>query len=162
MVFPMMGGLTFMVDDKMCLGVVKESLMARIDPDIYDEALLRNGCREMDFTKRPMKGFVFVDPEGVDMDADLAYSQQVAAYGRKDDVLFAISTSGNSQNVVYAAITARAKGLKVIGLTGQHGGCMKQYCDTAICVPSTITAEIQEYHLPVYHTICRIIESKFF
>jgi len=97
-----------------------------------------------------------------DMDADLAYSQQVAGYGREGDVLFAISTSGNSQNVVFATITARAKGLKVIGLTGQHGGRIKQYCDTAICVPSTTTAEIQEYHLPVYHTICRIIENKFF
>ncbi|NOR34520.1 MAG: SIS domain-containing protein [Bacteroidales bacterium] len=97
-----------------------------------------------------------------DMDADLIYSQQLAAYGRKGDVLFAITTSGNSRNVVDAAITAKAKGLRVIGLTGQHGGMIKQYCDTAICVPATTTAEIQEYHLPVYHTICRIIENRFF
>lgn len=97
-----------------------------------------------------------------DMDADLVYSQQIAGYGRRGDVLFAITTSGNSQNVVNAAITAKAKGLKVIGLTGQHGGLIKQYCDTVICVPSTITAEIQEYHLPVYHAICRIIENRFF
>jgi len=67
----MMGGLTFMVDDKMCVGIVKENLMARIDPNIYEEALTRKGCREMDFTKRPMKGFVFVEPEGTDMDDDL-------------------------------------------------------------------------------------------
>ncbi len=97
-----------------------------------------------------------------DMDADLVFSQQVAGYGKSGDVLFAITTSGNSQNVVDAAITAKAKGLKVIGLTGQHGGAMKQYCDTIICVPSTTTADIQEYHLPVYHAICRIIENKFF
>ena len=97
-----------------------------------------------------------------DMDADLIYSQQVAGYGMKGDVLFAITTSGNSRNVVDAAITAKAKGLRVIGLTGQHGGMIKQYCDTAICVPSTTTAEIQEYHLPVYHAICRIIENRFF
>ena len=97
-----------------------------------------------------------------DMDADLVYAQQVAGYGKKDDVLFAISTSGNSQNVVNAAITAKAKGLRVIGLTGKQGGLMKQYCDTAICVPSTTTAEIQEYHLPVYHALCRIIENRFF
>jgi TfoX/Sxy family transcriptional regulator of competence genes len=69
----MMGGLTFMVDDKMCVGIVKEDLMARIDPDIYDEALKKKGCREMDFTHRPMKGFVFVEPEGIDMDQDLEY-----------------------------------------------------------------------------------------
>ena len=97
-----------------------------------------------------------------DMDADLVYSQQVAAYGRKGDVLFAITTSGNSRNVVDAAITAKAEGMGVIGLTGQHRGMIKQYCDTAGCVPATTTAEIQEYHLPVYHTICRIIENKFF
>ncbi|MFC2111869.1 TfoX/Sxy family protein [Bacteroidota bacterium] len=69
----MMGGITFMVDDKMCVGIVKESLMARIDPEIYDESLTRKGCREMDFTKKPMKGFVFIDPEGYDMDFDLEY-----------------------------------------------------------------------------------------
>ena len=69
----MMGGLTFMVDDKMCVGVVKENLMARIDPDIYEAALTKNGCREMNFTGRPMKGFVFIEPEGIDLDEDLEY-----------------------------------------------------------------------------------------
>lgn len=69
----MMGGLCFMVNDKMCLGVVNQMLMARVGPDNYLSALKRNGCREMDFTGRPMKGFVFVDPEGVDSDADLEY-----------------------------------------------------------------------------------------
>jgi TfoX/Sxy family transcriptional regulator of competence genes len=64
----MMGGLCFMVNDKMCAGVVDDLLMARIDPDIYEEALQRNGCREMDFTGRPMKGFVYVEPEGIDDD----------------------------------------------------------------------------------------------
>ncbi len=97
-----------------------------------------------------------------DMDADLVYSQQIVGYGLSDDVLFAISTSGNSRNVVDATITAKAKGMRVIGLTGQHGGEMRQFCDTAICVPANTTAEIQEYHLPVYHTICSIIENRFF
>ena len=69
----MMGGLCYMVDDKMCVGVVKDRLMARIDPDIYEEALLKPACHEMDFTGRPMKGFVFVDPLGLDMDEDLDY-----------------------------------------------------------------------------------------
>lgn len=62
-----------MVDDKMCVGVVKNNLMVRIDPEIHGEALTRKGCREMDFTGRPMKGFVFVEPEGIDMDEDLQY-----------------------------------------------------------------------------------------
>jgi D-sedoheptulose 7-phosphate isomerase len=64
--------------------------------------------------------------------------------------------------VVDAAITARAKGLKVIGLTGITGGEMKKYCDVAVCIPSSLTAEIQEYHLSVYHALCRMVEVRFF
>ena len=62
----MMGGLCFMVKGKMCVGVEKEKLMVRLDPEIYDDALTRTGCREMNFTGRPMRGFVFVEPEGVE------------------------------------------------------------------------------------------------
>jgi len=69
----MMGGLCFMVNGKMCVGVEKEMLMARIDPDIYNKALKRKGCRQMDFTGKPMKGFVFVEAKGIDMDIDLEY-----------------------------------------------------------------------------------------
>ena len=68
----MMGGICYLVNDKMCAGVNKDKLMARIDPDIYEEALKREGCHEMDFTGRTMKGFVFVEPAGTDMDEDLA------------------------------------------------------------------------------------------
>lgn len=68
-----MGGLTFMVDDKMCVGIVKENLMARIDPEFYEEAMTIDGCGPMDFTNRPMKGFVFISPEGVDMEEDLEF-----------------------------------------------------------------------------------------
>ncbi|MEX2234532.1 MAG: TfoX/Sxy family protein [Cyclobacteriaceae bacterium] len=60
----MMGGLTFMVNKKMCVGILIDDLMARINPEVYEEALDKKGCREMDFTGRPMKGFVFVGPEG--------------------------------------------------------------------------------------------------
>ena len=74
----MMGGLTFMVDDKMCVGIVRDNLMARIDPEFYKDALTRKGCKEMDFTRRPMRGFVFVEPEGTDMDQDLEYWIQLA------------------------------------------------------------------------------------
>ena len=69
----MFGGLCFMVDGKMCIGVEKERIMARIDPGIYDEALKRKGSRPMDFTGRIMKGYVFVDEGGVDMEEDLEY-----------------------------------------------------------------------------------------
>jgi len=74
----MMGGLTFMVDEKMCVGIVKENLMARIGPEVYEESLTKPGCREMNFTGKPMKGYVFIEPEGVDMDDDLAYWIQLA------------------------------------------------------------------------------------
>lgn len=69
----MMGGLCFMVDDKMCVGIVKDALMARISPETYRNALSKKGSREMDFTGKPMKGFVFVDPIGIDKEKDLEY-----------------------------------------------------------------------------------------
>ena len=67
----MMGGLTFMVNGKMCVGILKDDLMARIDPSVYDAALHRKGCREMNFTGKPMKGFVFVSPKGTSNKKDL-------------------------------------------------------------------------------------------
>ena len=69
----MMGGLTFMVNNKMCVGILKDDLMARIDPEVYESALEKRGCREMDFTGRPMKGFVFIDPEGTKSKKDLEF-----------------------------------------------------------------------------------------
>jgi len=77
-------------------------------------------------------------------------------------VLLAISTSGNSRNVLDAAIAAKAQEMIVVGLTGQGGGKLKPCCDITICVPAENTARVQEYHLPVYHTLCRIIENRFF
>ncbi len=67
----MMGGLCFMVDEKMCTGVMAENLMARIDPDFYTTALTKKGCRQMDFTGTPLKGFVYVSPDGIDKDTEL-------------------------------------------------------------------------------------------
>jgi TfoX/Sxy family transcriptional regulator of competence genes len=69
----MMGGLTFMVNGKMCVGIVGDDLMARIDPEVYETALKKKGCREMDFTGKPMKGFVFISPENIKRKADLDY-----------------------------------------------------------------------------------------
>ena len=69
----MMGGLCFMVNGKMCVGVEKNRLMARIGPDAYDDALKRKGCRPMDFTGRPMRGFVFVDSEGLASEKELEF-----------------------------------------------------------------------------------------
>ena len=74
----MMGGLLFMVDDKMYVGVNKDEMMARINPNIYQESLLKKGCKEMNFTGRPMKGFVFLTDEATDLDTDLHYWLQLA------------------------------------------------------------------------------------
>jgi phosphoheptose isomerase len=97
-----------------------------------------------------------------DVDAKLVYAQQVYGYGKKGDVLVGISTSGNSDNVVNAFKVAKAFGIKTIGMAGNSGGKMKDICDIAICVPSDITYKIQEYHLPVYHTLCAMLEAEFF
>lgn len=92
----------------------------------------------------------------------LTYAQQVYAYGNEGDVLLGISTSGNSKNVAYATVTARAKGIKVIGLTGEKGGELATAADIAIRVPETETFMIQELHLPVYHCLCLMLEQRFF
>lgn len=74
----MMGGLTFMVNGKMCVGILKDDLMARIAPEVYEAALSKPGCRKMDFTGRPMKGFVFIDQEGISSNQNLEYWVQLA------------------------------------------------------------------------------------
>ncbi len=74
----MMGGLTFMVSGKMCIGIHNDDLMCRIDPDVYESALRRKGCREMDFTGKPMKGFVFVNNDGIKTHEDFQYWIQLA------------------------------------------------------------------------------------
>lgn len=99
---------------------------------------------------------------GNDMDASFVFAQQVIGYGMEKDVLIAISTSGNSQNVVDACITAKALNLFVIGITGKTGGKMKQYSDVLVNVPETKTAYVQELHLPLLHTICNIVENYFY
>ncbi len=97
-----------------------------------------------------------------DIDAAVVYAQQVVGYGNSGDILIGISTSGNSQNVIDALMVAKAKGLITIGLSGNTGGKMKAFCDFLINVPETRTAFVQELHLPVYHTICMIVEEHFF
>ncbi len=97
-----------------------------------------------------------------DIDGDIIFAQQVVGYGKKDDILLGISSSGNSQNVLDACIVAKAMDLKVIGLTGETGGKMKAFCDTLINVPGRRTFMVQELHLPVYHVLCLAVEHHFF
>ena len=97
-----------------------------------------------------------------DIDGNITFAQQVYGYGKEDDIFLGISTSGNSKNVLYACAVAKAKKMKIIGLTGRDGGRLKQYTDICICVPETETYKIQELHLPVYHAICMMLEEYFF
>lgn len=97
-----------------------------------------------------------------DVEGKVGFAQQVMGYATDNDVFFGISTSGNSQNVVYAAITAKAKGIGVIALTGETGGKLKDYADVTIKVPGTEPYKVQEYHLPVYHALCLELEERYF
>lgn len=92
----------------------------------------------------------------------LCFAQQVNGYGKKSDVFLGISTSGNSKNILYAATVAKAKGMKVIGLTGEKDSKLSEISDTCIQVPETETYKIQELHLPVYHCLCLMLEDTFF
>ena len=92
----------------------------------------------------------------------LCFAQQVNGYGKSGDVFLGISTSGNSKNVLYAATTAHAKGMKVIGLTGAKDSKLKDMSDVCIKAPQTETYMIQELHLPIYHCLCLMLEDNFF
>jgi len=97
-----------------------------------------------------------------DIDGNITFAQQVYGYGNETDVLLAISTSGNSKNIMYAAAVAKAKKLKIIALSGGTGGALKNFADVSIIVPETETYKIQELHLPVYHCLCQMLENHFF
>jgi len=97
-----------------------------------------------------------------DCEPIICFAQQVYGYGCKNDVLLAISTSGNSRNVLYAAVAAKAKGMVVIGLTGENSSRLSAMSDVCIRVPSIETYQIQELHLPIYHCLCLMLEDYFF
>ena len=97
-----------------------------------------------------------------DNTGDMVFSQQVYGYGNENDALIAISTSGNSRNIINAVLTAKTKGVRTIGLTGQSDSRLSMLCDETIQVAGKSTDEIQELHLPVYHTICAMLEAEFF
>ncbi len=96
---------------------------------------------------------------GNDYSFDIVFSRQLQALGQKGDVLIAISTSGNSKNVLMALRQAREMGLLTIGVTGGNGGQMAPLCDISIIAASSITARIQESHLVIFHTLCALVEN---
>lgn len=111
----------------------------------------------------PLTGFLsYHTAFGNDVDPELAFAQLVWALGRPGDVLVAISTSGQSENVCTAAQAASAKGMPVIALTGAGGGRLGDLASTAIRVPARETHLVQELHLPVYHCLSLMLEDEFF
>ena len=97
-----------------------------------------------------------------DVDPSLVYAQLVYSVGRRGDVLILLSTSGNSENIVKAARTARALGITVISITGMGGGMLAECSDVLLAVPETETYRVQEYHLPIYHALCAEVERRLF
>lgn len=96
-----------------------------------------------------------------DVDGNVMFAQQVNGYGKEGDVFLGISTSGNSKDIVYPTVVAKAKGLMTVALTGKDGGKLKGIADICIVVPEQETFKIQELHLPVYHALCLEIEEYF-
>lgn len=99
---------------------------------------------------------------GNDTDYEMTFAQQVYGYGKKGDVLIAMTTSGNSENVVNAAKTAKVKEMKVLGITGSADSKLREYSDICLQIPESETYRVQEYTLPIYHAICAMLEEKMF
>ena len=97
-----------------------------------------------------------------DCKADLVYAQQLVGQGRRGDVLIAVSTSGNSPNILHAARIAQVMGIRVIALTGQEGGSLRNLASILLNVPAVFPYQVQEYHLPIYHAICLALEAEIF
>lgn len=134
--------------------------MKTASPFVDDELLsgLRGGLPAIPLASMTAFCSAFCNDE----DPELVYAQAVMSLATNGDILIAISTSGNSRNICAAAAVAKAKGCKVIALTGSQGGLIKKYADVCICAPADETFKIQELHLPVYHCICAAVEEHFY
>ena len=119
---------------------------------------LQSGLRAVDLAGSS----AFITAVSNDIDADLVFAQNLLALAKKDDILLAISTSGNSANIKKALMAAKIAGVKSFLLTGSGHGICEKYADTVIAVPAEETYRIQELHLPVYHAVCREVEHNIF
>lgn len=136
---------------------VSEAFRARLgDPEISDR--LEGALRALSLTGSPGLSTAYSN----DVSPELVFAQQVYGYGRQEDVVWGLSTSGNSKNVLHALKVAGAKNMKTLGMTGASGGKMAELCDVCIRVPEMETFKVQELHLPVYHSLCRMLEIRFF
>lgn len=134
--------------------------LMKIDPE-RGERLVKN--LEMPLRAVPLTSHIAITTAYMnDADATGVFAQQMLGFGNEGDVFLAISTSGNSENIISACIVAKAMGIKIIGLTGEKESKLSKYADICIRVPETETYKIQELHLPVYHALCLMLESNYF
>lgn len=143
-----------------CLSDEKKAQMKKNAPFLEDEILskLQCGLPAISLPSMTALNTAFSN----DIEPELVYAQSLMALGNENDVLVAISTSGNSKNVSAAAKVAKALGCKVIALTGASGGKLKELSDVCLCVPEEETFKVQELHLPIYHYLCAQTEAHFF
>ena len=137
---------------------VKERLLTMGEDGEKLAASLEGTLRAISLASHPALSTAFNN----DKDPAVTFAQQLYGYADEGDVLLAISTSGSSNNCVLAAVTAKAKGVKTIALTGKTPGKLSSLADAAILVPETETYKVQELHLPVYHCLCAMLEEEFF
>lgn len=137
---------------------VKERLLTMGEDGEKLAASLEGTLRAISLASHPALSTAFNN----DKDPAVTFAQQLYGYADEGDVLLAISTSGSSNNCVLAAVTAKAKGVKTIALTGKTPGKLSSLADAAILVPETETYKVQEHHLPVYHCLCAMLEEEFF
>ena len=145
--------------------------IVQFDNQFYDR-LLKNFPDDVDyFTKNLQCALPTISLVGEtalttafanDQAADLIFAQQLFGIGNEGDLLLAITTSGNSINILHAVKVAKLKGIKSIALTGRTGGKIKSLADISICVPADGAYPIQEFHLPIYHMLCIAAENEFF
>lgn len=131
-----------------------------VDPLIGKELVekLQQGIPALSLSSQPALNSAFAN----DVDYNMSLAQVLASLGKAGDVLWCLSTSGMSQNILYAAVTAKAMGIKVLSMTGKDGGKLKEYSDCCITVPEEETYKVQEYHLPIYHCLCLCLEEYMF
>ena len=141
--------------------ILKRPLTPEMKEKIGDETIasaLQQGLRTVSLLSHPALSSAFAN----DVDPNLVYAQQLYVMGRPGDVLMGISTSGNARNILVAFKVAKAKGMKTILLTGRNHGLCEEYADVAIHAPESTTYKVQEYHLPIYHTLCIMLENTFY
>jgi D-sedoheptulose 7-phosphate isomerase len=157
--------------DHIVAELMKSFMIQRELPDAFSEQInLLSGDEALSHSLQvPIRALNISTPSAAlssayanDVNAEFTYAQEALAFADENGVFWGISTSGNAKNVHYAALVSKAKGARLIGLTGMHGGLMKDYYDIIIKVPENETHLIQDLHRPVYHAICLEVERRLF